>query len=158
MKKTLFLFMILMLVLSGCTAPQNNGHYSAEFSYDPLQYMLFLKKEIQGIENQLNAVMSHAVLVARGDYSANQAATSAKNSLALIKEARGSVDMMRPPAKYVETRETALDIIISIEKNMEDYIKELEKPNLDGDRLLDIKNSLHGNSISLASLATAYWV
>jgi len=158
MKKILLLLLILALMLAGCTAPQSNGHYSAEFPYDPLQYMTFLKKEIQGIENQLNAAMSHAVLVSRGDIPADQASASAKNSLSIIKAARTSIDVMRPPAKYVDTRAFALDIIISTEKDMEEFIKELEKPEPSGEQLLEFKNKFHGKSISLASLVNAYWV
>jgi hypothetical protein len=101
--------------------------------------------------------MSHAVLVSRGDYSAEQAASSAKSSFSIIKDAKNSIDVMRPPEMYVETRIFALDTILFIEKDMEDFITELEKTNPNGERLLEIRNSLHGNSISLAGLVNAYW-
>ena len=158
MKRLLLLTLILMFMLAGCTVPQSNGHYTAEFPYEPLQYMVFLKKEIQGIENQVTTAMSHAVLVERGDYSAEQAAASAENSLLNIKAARMSIDVMRPPVKYIDTRAFALDIISTIEKDMDEFITELTKANPSGERMLEIKKSLHGNSISLAGLVNAYWV
>ena len=158
MKKTFLLIWILILTLTACTAPGNNGHYTAEFPYDPLQYMTFLKKEIQGIENQLTAAMSHAVMVSRGEYPAEEAASNAKNSLDMIKTSRACVDVMRPPGEYIDTRERSLEVIYRIEDAFADFIAELEKPELDKDRLIEIKNSFHGHSISLASLVNAYWV
>ena len=157
MKKILLILLILLallIVLTSCTALQC-GRYTAEFSYDPHQYMLFIRKQIQGVQNQINTAMSHAVLVDRGDFSANQAAISARNSLEMIRESRGSINVKRPPAKYAATRENVLFTIISIEGSMEDFIKELEVPALDSGRLIEIRNTLHGQSIALTQQNSA---
>jgi hypothetical protein len=151
---TLLVFILILTACTACTAPQNDNHYSAEFPYEPLQYMTFLKKEIQSIENQLNSAMSLAVM---GDYTADQAADTAKNSLSIIESAKDSIKVMRPPTEYADTRVYALDTIAQIENDMDKFIEELENPDKSSERLIEIKNKLQGDSVSLASLVNAYW-
>ena len=105
MKRTLILMASLIIIFTGCT-PHQIGNYTAEFSYDPLQYMTFLKKEIQSVENQINTAMSHTVMVGRGDLSAKEAGDAAQSSLSIIKASCSSIDVMRPPDTYVDTRES----------------------------------------------------
>jgi hypothetical protein len=158
MKRIIILAIGLMILLAGCTAPQGDGHYSAEFPYDPLQYMTFLKKEIQATENQLNAAMSLTVTVIRGEYPADKAAATLKGSKDIVQAVRASVDVMRPSAEYIDTRARMLRLLRSVESEFDDLIAELEKPTPDFERLAEIKNLLHGDSLAISSLVNAYWV
>jgi len=158
MKQLSFLFIICLFLLAGCTVPQDDGHYTAEFPYDPLQYMTFLNKEINVVQNQLNSSVSLTVMVTRGEYPAGQAAESIQESLDVIKAVYTAVDVMRPPVKYVDTRERLLRLLRSVEDDCDRLIQELQKPAPDNRRLIEIKNLLLGHSTAISSLANIYWV
>jgi len=143
--------------MAGCTLPKTDGHYSAEFSYDPQQYMIFLAKEIQGVENQINSAMSLTVMVIRDEYPADRATTGVRESLSVVSAARSGVDVMRPPVEYTDTRERVLEILDAIEREFSDLIVELKSQPLDRDRLTELKNLLHGDSVLLAAVVNAYW-
>lgn len=161
MKKTKFFlamfFLLLLTVTSGCTASQNTESYTAEFPYDPQQYMLFLNKEVQGVTNHLTTCIMAISKSADGDYPPKQALTNIQNCLALVWETQEAVNSMRPPATYADTRNAILETIQDTETNCLACLKELQEDNPDVDRLQELAGLLQGDFIALTSSVNAYW-
>jgi len=161
MKKFISFIIAALLVaaaLAGCTPPKSGGQYTAEFPYDPLQYTLFLKKEISAVANQLTTCAELAVKVSNGQYPAGRAARTANDGLTVIRQCHESVRVMCPPAEYIDTRESVLMQMTVIESDISDLITELEQSGPDKERLIEIKNILLGDCAALTAFADTYWI
>lgn len=151
------LLVLMMTATSGCTVPQNMEPYTAEFPYDPQQYMLFLNKEVQGITNHLMTCIMAVSKSASEEYSAEHALTNIQNCLAMVWEAQEAVKAMRPPTAYTKTKDTILEAIQEIETHCLVCTEELQEEPLDSKRLLELAEMLQGDLISLTSSVHAYW-
>ena len=149
---------LIAVILAGCTPVKSGEQYSAEFPYDPLQYMLFIKKEVSAVANRLSTCAGLAVNVANDHYPADRAAKTTSDGLAVIKQCHESVQIMRPPAEYIEVRESVLMLLTTIESDMSDLIAALEEPSPDKETLTALKNILLGDYASITAAAGTYWI
>ena len=161
MKKMYFIpamFLTLTLMIAGgCTRSRSVEPYTAEFPYDPQQYMLFLNKEVQGITNNLTTCVMAVTKLANGDYPKDQTLMNIQNCLALLRETQEMVKSMRPPAIYTDTRNTFLSAIQNTEINCLACAEELQEENTDKAKLLELRERLQGNLMTLTSSVNAYW-
>ena len=149
------LLSLTLMIACGCTASQNTESYTAEFPYDPQQYMLFLNKEVQGITNHLTTCIMAVTKSVNGDYPPEQALTNIHDCLTLLWEAQEAVKSMRPPTAYTNTRDSLLEAIQDTETNCLACAEKLQEENPDA--LLELAELLQGNFVSLTSSVNAYW-
>ena len=124
------LAIIIALMLSGCSeskAPEPpKDTYSAEFAQSPMEYMIFIDKEIAPITNALTTEILLSRHVEQGSITKEKALESANSSLNTINECINEVDIMQPPLEYAETRDNVLSAMDQARADMEEYIAVLK--------------------------------
>lgn len=156
MKRICLLLIILVLTgaACGCTAQQNaDGRYSAEFAYDPQQYMLFINKELQAPVNQMSSVLA-ALKKETSTETLEQLLCSAETT---VSESLQSIRVMRPPAQYTETSERITGYLEEVKGLYGRLLDALETGSFSDEDTLVAAEQLQECYFLLTSEANTYW-
>ena len=85
------------------------------------------------------------------------ALNSAKEGLRVIQECKSAIDVMQPPDVYSENRLEVLRTVGNAENTMEAYIAELEKSELDSNRMLALADVMKSDFIALTGQFQVIW-
>lgn len=141
-----------------CTAPQNsNGRYSAEFAYDPQQYMLFINKELQTPLNQMSNILAAIGKFEKGELSRDTLCTLARRGQETVDACRQAIFAMHPPERYTENAEQIAGYLEDIEEHYIELMDLLEEETADTEAILSISDRLHEEYLLLTSEANTYW-
>lgn len=155
----------LLFSLSGCgdnatTSKGNNAEmttYNMSAALDAPQYSSFINKQIDAVMNQLSSMMAIGKEVAGGDYLAESAISTAKQSISIIESAMKEVDIMIPPKQYEDTRTNTLKLMESSKNNIEKFIKELNEPSLNREKIYSLCSAMSGDFTALSSEFNVYY-
>ena len=159
MKKLCVLLSLLVLIgLCGCTPQRNSdGQYSAEFSYDPQQYMMFVSKQIQAPVNHLSDMMGAIGKYEQGEVSAQGLYYLARSGYETVSESARAIRYMRPPEAYKETAERLTVYLSAVQEQYASLIELLAEEEPDADAIGTIADQLHESYLLITAEANAYW-
>lgn len=150
-----------LFLFTGCSSygsiQEDETRYSAQFAYSANDYQMYINREIEPITNILSSNMLLARNVVNGEYPVEDALNSAKEGLRVIQECKSAIDVMQPPDVYSENRLEVLRTVGNAEKTMEAYIAELEKSELDSNRILALADVMKSDFIALTGQFQVIW-
>lgn len=159
MKKIcLILTILFILALCGCTAPQNaDGRYSAEFAYDPQQYMLFVNKELQAPINQMSDILSAMGKYEKGEVSQGGLHKLARSSYTTLTDCIRTIDFMRPPEAYTADAQRLVERLNELKLLYAELIEFSANEDTSTDEIAALAERIHESYLLITSEANTYW-
>lgn len=157
---------LILSSMPGC-ANQNNENYAkvqddgtieynTNDAVDPMNYTLYVNKELTAITNILSSHIANGDNVVKGKYLASGEAKTLEENLDMVQEAIDSVDTLRPPTDYEDDREAILTAMLTAQDSLTRY-----KDALNGEGSLSIEECvdlMEGDYITLTSkMHATYW-
>lgn len=147
--------------LCGCQGAGNSNStdatYNMPHALDAHQYCLFVNKHINVVSNQLT---TQAMLASRYDGSPTATTdliASAENALQVMSDSRKEVEIMAPPAQYVENRLNTLRLMDNAINNMTSMLEALKQTNVDKSDVNDFAGKLQTDFIALLAEFDVYY-
>lgn len=159
MKKiSVILTLLFILTLCGCTAPQNaDGRYSAEFAYDPQQYMLFVNKELQAPINQMSDILSAMGKYEKGEVSQDGLHKLARSSYTMLTDCIRAIDFMRPPEEYAADAQRLVERLNELKSLYAELIELSANEDPSTDETTALAERIHESYLLITSEANTYW-
>lgn len=157
---------LILSSLPGC-ANQNSDNYvkvqddgTIEYdtndAVDPMNYTLYVNKELTVITNILSSHIANGDNVVKGKYLASDEAKTLESNLDMVQESIDSIDTLHPPTDYEDDREAILTAMLTAQDSLTRY-----KDALNGEGSLSIEECvdlMEGDYITLTSkMQAAYW-
>jgi len=167
MRKLLFLALVFVshfALLTGCSATAEPEReltedgivfYDTNDSIDPLNYTLYVNKEISLVLNLLEAHMANGLYVLDGKFPRQDEIDNATESLDLIAEAIASVESHNPPNEYEDDRDAILRRMVNIEDTLKSYKEALE--NNEDEYIESYVDVMSGDFASLKAVFNNPW-
>lgn len=157
--------LLLFAMLSGCGSdpknyaqvqPDGTVRYDTDDAVDPMNYTLYVNKEITLITNILATHTGNGDNVIKGKYPAADESISVATDLDLVAEAIESVETMHPPTDYEDDREAILIAMLAAQDSLTNY-----KAALDGEADYDLRDCvelMEGDYVNLTGkMHATYW-
>ena len=159
MKKiSLILTILFLLTLCGCTASQNaDGKYSAEFPYDPQQYMLFVNKELQAPINQMSDVLSAISKFEKGEVSQDGLHKLVRSTYATLTDSIRTIEFMRPPETYTADAQRVVERLNDLKALYAELIELSSAGNMAAEDASAMAERIHESYLLTTSEANTYW-
>ena len=160
MRKLLIALILVVFVFSlcGCTPEQNaDGRYSAEFAYDPQQYMLFVNKELQAPINHISDILSALGKYKMGEVSEDGLRKLVRSAHSTVSDCSQAIYLMRPPEHYKEEAERLIGYLDDLKSIYARLIELLDAESPDKDTIAAMSDSLHESYLLVTSEAKTYW-
>lgn len=121
----------LLATLPGCNSNSNENYakvqedgtikYNTDDEVDPMNYTIYVNKEITLMTNILSTHISNGDNVEKGKYLATDELKTVESDLDLVQEAIDSVDTLHPPTDYEDDREAILTAMVTAQDSLERY-------------------------------------